>query len=177
LKVNGDFRLDGWLVQPQLNSVCNANEVIRLEPKVMQVLVQLALHPDEVMTKGQLIEAVWPDTHVGEHVLTRCVSELRRVFGEDARVPRYIQNVPKVGYRLIAPVLPAALAEPPQLPQTSSANLAELPPRSIVEAPVLPEHGRLAHGIGRRILWAALVLTVVAIVGFLASSSYRFLRT
>lgn len=88
------------------------DEVFRLEPKVMQVLVQLASRPGEVLSKEQLIKAVWPDTFVSDHVLTRCISEIRRILNEDARAPRFIQNVPKVGYSLIAPVLPAARTEP-----------------------------------------------------------------
>lgn len=70
----------------------------------MQVLVQLATHSNEVLSKNQLMHAVWPDTFVGEDVLTRCVSELRRVLDDDARSPRFIQTIPKTGYRMIAPV-------------------------------------------------------------------------
>ena len=107
-----DFRIGEWIVQPQLNCVRKDDEVFRLEPKVMQVLVHLASCPDEVLSKEHLIKAVWPDTFVGDHVLTRCISEIRRILNEDPRSPRFIQNVPKVGYRLIAPVLPAAETEP-----------------------------------------------------------------
>ncbi len=70
----------------------------------MQVLVQLALHPNEVLSKERLIEAVWRDTFVGDDVLVRCISEIRYVFGDDARSPRIIQTIPKAGYRLIAAV-------------------------------------------------------------------------
>lgn len=105
--VKSDFRIAEWLVQPQLNCVRKGDEIFHLEPKVMQVLVQLASCPGEVLPKERLIQAVWPDTFVSDHVLTRCISEIRRVLNEDARAPRFIQNVPKVGYRLIAPVHPA----------------------------------------------------------------------
>src|SRR4029450_12942859 len=47
---------------------------------------------------------VWPDAFVSDDVLTRCISELRRVFGDDAKEPRFIQTIPKTGYRLIAAV-------------------------------------------------------------------------
>jgi Tol biopolymer transport system component/DNA-binding winged helix-turn-helix (wHTH) protein len=163
--MTGDFRLDKWLVQPQLNSVSSGDEVIRLEPKVMQVLVQLASHPDEVLTKGQLIDSVWPDTHVGEQVLTRCISELRRVFGEDAKMPRYIQNVPRVGYRLIAPVLPPS-PDPPAHARASHASpptLAEIPQPAVREEPrILPAKLRRRR-LWRIPLWAAVVLTLVGI--------------
>ena len=73
----------------------------------------MATHPEEVLSKERLIQTVWPDTFVGDHVVTRCISELRRIFNDDAREPRFIQSIPKVGYRLIAPVQPTVAAEPP----------------------------------------------------------------
>jgi Tol biopolymer transport system component/DNA-binding winged helix-turn-helix (wHTH) protein len=91
-------------VEPSLNSVIGPAGTSRLEPKVMQVLLCLADHGDQVVTKESLMRAVWPDTFVGDDVLTRAISELRRVFGDDVKDPRFIQTIPKSGYRLIAPV-------------------------------------------------------------------------
>ena len=70
----------------------------------MQVLVLLAAHAGEVVAKERLMRTVWPDAFVTDDVLTRAISELRRVFGDDAKESRFIQTIPKSGYRLIAPV-------------------------------------------------------------------------
>jgi DNA-binding winged helix-turn-helix (wHTH) protein len=102
--VQGDFLINDWLIQPQINTVEKGVKRWHLEPKVMQVLVHLALHPNEVLSKERLIEAVWRDTFVGDDVLVRCISEIRYVFGDDARSPSIIQTIPKAGYRLIAGV-------------------------------------------------------------------------
>jgi DNA-binding winged helix-turn-helix (wHTH) protein len=102
--VQGDFLINDWLVQPQINTVEKGGKRWHLEPKVMQVLVHLALHPGEVLSKERLIEAIWRDTFVGDDVLVRCISEIRYVFGDDARSPSVIQTIPKAGYRLIASV-------------------------------------------------------------------------
>jgi len=104
--MDGDFRVGPWLVQPNLNTVSRNGAAIRLEPKVMEVLVCLAGHAGEPLPKETLLRAVWPDTFVSEAVLSRCISELRRVFEDDAREPRLIQTIPKRGYRLVAPVEP-----------------------------------------------------------------------
>ena len=104
--MDGDFRVGPWLVQPNLNTVSRNGTAIRLEPKVMEVLVCLAGHAGEPLPKETLLRAVWPDTFVSEAVLSRCISELRRVFEDDAREPRLIQTIPKRGYRLVAPVEP-----------------------------------------------------------------------
>lgn len=91
-------------VEPSLNSVAGPAGTVRLEPKVMQVLVRLAENAGEVVSKERLMRSVWPDAFVSDDVLTRCISELRRTFGDDAKEPRFIQTIPKSGYRLIARV-------------------------------------------------------------------------
>ena len=99
------FRIgESHYVEPSLNSVTGPAGTTRLEPKVMQVLVCLAEHAGQVVPKERLMRTVWPDTFVGDDVLTRSISELRRVFGDDVKDPRFIQTIPKSGYRLIAGV-------------------------------------------------------------------------
>ena len=71
----------------------------------MGVLVCLASQPGgELVSKDELLRTVWPATFVSDDVLTRSISELRRVFEDDARQPKFIQTIPKRGYRLVAPL-------------------------------------------------------------------------
>ena len=72
----------------------------------MEVLLCLARHPGETLPKEQLIRSVWPDTFVSDDVLVRSISEIRRAFDDDARESKFIQTIPKRGYRLIAGVTP-----------------------------------------------------------------------
>jgi len=102
--VDGDFFINDWLVQPQINTIEKEGQSWHLEPKVMRVLVYLAFNRDKVCSKDKLIDAVWRDTFVGDDALIRCISEIRYVFGDDARSPQIIQTIPKAGYRLIAAV-------------------------------------------------------------------------
>ena len=102
--MQGDFRINDWLIQPQINSVEKDGKTWHLEPKVMQVLQHLASHPNQVLSKDRLLEAVWHNTFVGDDVLVRCISEIRYVFGDDPKSSRVIQTIPKGGYRLIATV-------------------------------------------------------------------------
>jgi TolB-like protein/DNA-binding winged helix-turn-helix (wHTH) protein len=118
--LNQDFRVGAWLVQPNLNTVSSNGTKVRLEPKLMEVLVCLASQPGEPVSKDAIFKTVWPETFVSEDVLTRSISELRRVFEDDAREPRFIETIPKRGYRLIAPVermngSAPAVAPPPQI--------------------------------------------------------------
>jgi TolB-like protein len=106
--LNGDFRLESWLVRPSLNTVSRNKSSIQLEPKVMSVLVCLAEHAPEPVSKEKLMQVVWPNTFVGDGVLTRSISELRRVFEDEANESRVIQTIAKHGYRLVAPVTRAS---------------------------------------------------------------------
>ena len=121
LAVSSSFWLGDWRVDPPLRTVTGASGAVRLEPKLMQVLVQLAERPGQVVGKEQLLQTVWSDTFVGDEVLSRTISELRRVFGDDPKSPRYIQTIPKGGYRLVSPVtfdqLPPAVADAPAVLQ------------------------------------------------------------
>jgi len=102
--VNNGFRVGPWLIQPSLNTISQNGTSTRLEPKVMEVLVCLSHRAGEAIPKEELLQTVWPDTFVSDDVLKRSISELRRVFEDDARQSRIIETIPKRGYRLVAPV-------------------------------------------------------------------------
>lgn len=110
--MQSDFQLGAWRVQPQLNSVACDQRTIRLEPKMMEVLVCLANGSGDVVPKEQLVREVWRDTFVTDDVLIRCVSGLRRVFGDDAGKSTVIETIPKKGYRLLVPVTRASYHDP-----------------------------------------------------------------
>ena len=131
--MQGDFLIKDWLVQPQTNTVEKGSRRWHLEPKVMQVLVQLAMHSDQVLAKERLIETVWRGTFVGDDVLIRCISEIRYVFGDDARSPSIIQTIPKSGYRLIAPV---TMQENPGIPAFSESIHEPIAARKLEPTPV-----------------------------------------
>ncbi|HET6630707.1 MAG TPA: winged helix-turn-helix domain-containing protein [Woeseiaceae bacterium] len=99
------------LVEPALNRVSGPDGVAQVEPRVMTVLVCLAGHAGDVVSRATLYDAVWGKALVSDQALTNCISELRRLFGDDRAEPRYIETVPKRGYRLVAPIA-AATARP-----------------------------------------------------------------
>lgn len=107
-----DLRVGPWLIQPRLRSASNGSRTVSLEPKVLKVLVCLAEHAGEVVEKEKIIQTVWPDTFVTDDVLTRAIGELRRIFDDDPKEPRFIRTIPKSGYRLIAQVEPVAPVSP-----------------------------------------------------------------
>lgn len=112
----GGLRIAGWHVQPTALRISRDGIEVRLEPKVMQLLLCLARRPGETVTRAELEEAVWPDVTVGYDALATSVSKLRDAFGDRERPPCVIETVPKTGYRLIAPVEAGVLQPLPDRP-------------------------------------------------------------
>lgn len=160
------FQLREWLVQPDLNRVRGPQGEVGLEPRVMLVLLRLARDPGRVVTRNELLEGVWGETIVGEESLTRAISDLRRVLGDDARRPAYIETVRNHGYRLVAPVTPA---------ETEPADVPTPGPPEPPAPPVPPEPEPRRAGMSppfygppprpRRFLpWGTIVALLVVIV-------------
>lgn len=164
--MNGDFRVGPWLVAPSLNSISSKGTTVRLEPKVMEVLVCLAEHAGETLPKETLFHTVWPDTFVTDDVLTHSISELRRAFEDDAREPHIIQTIPKRGYRLVAPVSTAVVAAAAGATRDS---IAVLP---FVNLSADPENEYFTDGITEEIINALAQIKDLHVVA--RSSAFSF---
>lgn len=84
--------------------IVKAGEALPVEPKAFRVLVFLLRNPHRLITKDELLDAVWNDCAVSENSLTRSIALLRRLLGDDIHEPRYIATVPTVGYRFLCDV-------------------------------------------------------------------------
>jgi predicted ATPase len=84
---------------------------IALSPKPFAVLRYLVENPGRLITHDELLDALWPETYVQPQVLRTYVLDLRKVLGDDAGQPRFIQTLPKRGYRFVAPVTDSAEIE------------------------------------------------------------------
>jgi DNA-binding winged helix-turn-helix (wHTH) protein/TolB-like protein/Flp pilus assembly protein TadD len=111
------LRIGDWRVDPATNELARGGEVVRIEPKAMEVLMALAARPGEVIGREALLAAVWPGVVVGDEALTQSIIKLRRALGDQPRSPSYIETISKRGYRLVAPV-----GDPPP-PQTPRARV------------------------------------------------------
>lgn len=128
------FGLGGWQVLPDRGLLRDGGAEIHVEPLPMDVLVVLAAHQGDVVSKDQLVDAVWKGRPVSDEVITRCISLIRRALGDDAKAPRFVENVPRRGYRLM---LPITLPERPD-------QLVAVPPAAVRSAYALPLIGGFA---------------------------------
>jgi DNA-binding winged helix-turn-helix (wHTH) protein len=102
-----DFRLD-----PDNACLWRGTQPLALTPKAFDVLHYLITHPDRLVTKDTLLDAVWAETAVSEAVVRIAIGELRRALGDTAQASRYIATVPRRGYRFVAPVVEYTEAVP-----------------------------------------------------------------
>ena len=100
------IRIAEWSVDPASNQLARGGQAVRLEPKVMEVLIYLANRPGEVVTREELEATVWAGTIVGYDSVTSAIQKLRKAFDDDPKQPRIIETLSKRGYRLVAPVSP-----------------------------------------------------------------------
>lgn len=95
------LQLGDWIIQEHANLLTREEKVVRLEKRVMAVLMQLIEANGSVVAKEELIEKVWNGAAVSDHSVANAISDLRRALGDDRKNPDYIETIPKRGYRLI----------------------------------------------------------------------------
>lgn len=118
----GPFRIGEWQVYPDRNLLVGPGATRRLEGQVMELLVLLASRAGDVISKEAITDTVWEGRLIAEGTITNAVAELRQALGDSARSPRFIETIPKRGYRLVVAAEPlpppAAEAVVPRSPRT-----------------------------------------------------------
>ncbi len=110
--LQGGFELGPWTVIPERGLLRQGSVKEHLEPMVMDVLMVLASHQGGVVTRDQLVDAVWDGRFVADEAIVAKIATLRHKLGDDAKNPTYIETVPRRGYRLMMGITLPAVAEP-----------------------------------------------------------------
>lgn len=125
--LSAPFLLDQrFYVNPGANEIGFYNgsvldPVLKVEPRLIEVLLRLATAQGKVVKKEELIEDIWDNYGGAEEALLQSISRLRKVLRDDARRPTVIETIPKKGYRLLAKVSVAAHLEAPAAEGTGGA--------------------------------------------------------
>lgn len=161
---NGErrYRFAGFVLDVGERTLHADGRHVYLPPKTFETLRYLVEHPGHLVTKADLLDAVWPGVAVTENALTRCIKEVRAALADDVHAPRCIETVPRVGYRFIAPVTvegggEAAAASPaPAVPARHEAVAR-------VSAAGPSRFGGTAPGAS----WGRRLLTLLSVAGVL----------
>jgi DNA-binding winged helix-turn-helix (wHTH) protein/tetratricopeptide (TPR) repeat protein len=105
-----EFHFDGWTLRARSGELLRDGNTQRLPQQPLRVLVELLLHPGEVVTRERLVEVLWPRGVVDfDNSLNAVIRKLRASLGDDSETPRYVETLPRIGYRFIGKMdLPAA---------------------------------------------------------------------
>jgi DNA-binding winged helix-turn-helix (wHTH) protein len=98
------MKIGDWVVTPSLNQLERDGRALKVEPRSMELLVCLARHAGGVVSTDQLIAEVWNGRVIEESGVYKQINQLRTALGDQAQRPKFIETIPKRGYRLIAPV-------------------------------------------------------------------------
>ena len=153
----GDFRLD-----TRERAIESAGRPLSIAPKALDLLIVLVENCGRIVDKQELMKKVWPDTFVEDNNLAFNISVLRKLFGESGASPRFIETIPKRGYRFIADVVRV----PDELSAMNGSPAPVVAPAYVAEPPPAP-----ARSAQWRILAGALF--IVAAAGILTSRFHR----
>lgn len=121
-----EWRFDRFAVDRAAFQLLRDGAPLRIEPRALEVLLYLLERRGRVVTKQELLDALWKGATVTENALTRAVAQVRKVLGDDLQSPRFIQTIPTKGYRFIGDLedrASARLSAPP-LPATPGRTTA-----------------------------------------------------
>ena len=111
---------------------------VKLQDQPLQILLMLLLRPGQAVTREELRKTLWPsDTFVDfDHSLNSAVMRLREALGDSAERPRFVETLPKRGYRFLAPVTPVSTdtQSPTENPRSSKASEAAAAEIQVVDA-------------------------------------------
>jgi len=165
-----DFELD-----PANRQLRRGNEPVELNGRYFDALALLVGEPGRLVTKDRFMDEVWRGVPVTDEALTQCIRTLRRQLGDDAASPRFIETVPKHGYRFIAPLQGAAAATGAPVVEREWASFRHLGFAGLKGAVVAGVVGGLFYGFAASrpgegdaisMLLVMLVLTVaIALIG------------
>lgn len=134
---NQQFRFDDVTVDRAGFRVTRDGEPRTLTPRAFDVLVFLIEHRDRVVEKQELFDGVWGEVFVTDNSLTKAVKEIRQALGDDASAPRYVETVPRRGYRFVAELDTEDAAEPHVAPPPEAVTAPPRRPWAIAAAAVV----------------------------------------
>lgn len=171
------YRVGEFEIDVAAGCVRRGAEELHLRDQSFQVLLHLLEHPNQLVTKDDLMDRVWLDVAVTPDALVQCIVEIRKLLQDDPQVPRYIKTAPRKGYRWIAPVTEIAPLPLTTVETEETTSVEMVIEEEIVEGPggipdeqrVLPQprlRRRLRRWLGTAL---AIVLVLAALLVWLDS--------
>jgi TolB-like protein/DNA-binding winged helix-turn-helix (wHTH) protein len=158
------LRIGDWCVNRASGEIARNGESTRVEVRTMRLLLCLANHAGEVVSIDDLLSQVWPEVTVSPDSVYQAVASLRRQLGDDPKQPKYIETVPRLGYRMVAAVGP--WSDQPERPTEAQpvSHSASTDAKTHVEPSPTPRRRTLLVWDPAAFVCLAVVVTVSAIL-------------
>lgn len=148
------FRFSDYELDLDRYELRRNGQVIKTEPRVLEVLNFLIEHRERVVPKEELLDTIWRDVHVSESALTTAVRDARRALGDSSAEPRWIRTVYGRGFRFVGEITkPAVAAAPAPAPRPAPAStrksIAVLP---FADLSPLRDQGHLCDGLAEELI-------------------------
>lgn len=167
-----EFRVGPWRVIPQRHELEMDGEIKRIQPRLMALLQCLASRPGQTFSRDHLLDRVWSRRVLNDEVLSRSIADLRAALDDNPREPRFIETIPKLGYRLIAPVQtqldsdPQTATEPPVVAAIAPEPIPAAAPVAVATIATKSDHRRWRS-------FAGVLLLVLAVAWWLLPARPR----
>jgi TolB-like protein/DNA-binding winged helix-turn-helix (wHTH) protein/thioredoxin-like negative regulator of GroEL len=147
METTAEIRFDNWTLRGQPRELLHDGVRVRLQEQPLQILEELLARPGQVVTREHLIALLWPKRIVDyDAALNAAVRRLRAALGDEAETPRYIETIPRHGYRFVGTVLPPAVA-------------------AVAAVEAAPDAPRSLRSPSRRTWLAAAAVALIAAIG------------
>ena len=161
------LRFDGWTLTRASGELVRDGKTQRLPPQPLALLLELLDHAGDVVTRDAIVKLLWPRGIVDfDNSLNAVVRKLRVVLGDDSETPRYIETLPRIGYRFVGRIEGAPVSAPAAVaaPTATAAPSAALPPRRFWASPAYAVIAMavIAAGVGLWVNWRARTIAPVA---------------
>lgn len=138
------FRFEDFVLDPADRRLCRGETAVELNGRYLDALILLVSEAGKLVSKDRFMDEVWRGIPVTDEALTQCIRTLRRQLGDDAARPRFIETVPKFGYRFVAPV---AEGDEVQQPETARKPQAVAPTQPWQRFLLLGAAGTIGGGV------------------------------
>ncbi|HET6217756.1 MAG TPA: winged helix-turn-helix domain-containing protein [Acidobacteriaceae bacterium] len=159
------FRFDAFELDPASGELRKAGRLLKLQPQPFRVLALLIEHADQLVSREEIQRCLWQDsTFVDfEHGINFSINQIRAALGDSAAKPRYVETLPRRGYRFVGKLEQEPVPKPPEPPALEQT----VPPALVPPAPVSPgkSHSR-----------RALILSFALLLGLLVLASLQYWR-
>lgn len=176
-----NYRFGGYFLETDSRSLLHAGKIVRLSPKAFQILLMLITHQGQVVSKDDLLHAVWSDSFVEENNLAVHISALRRVLGENLSDTKHIETISGIGYRFLTKVETVRGNDTIQAYTATSETDDTIPNTRLNSIAVLPFNNKsgdprldyLAEGIAESLILNLSQLSKLKVISYSAVAGYK----